>query len=115
MAADYTIEIERGATWNRLFTWYTDENKTTPKDLTGGTAKLQVRERENAEVLLELTELDGIALGGAAGTVDITVSSTRSTAFPNKGKLRYQLLITLAGVVTRLLEGEVHTDEQITK
>lgn len=62
-----TLTIDRGTTFTKRFVWTA---AGTPVNLTGATAKAQIRDADGG-LLLELNTTDGtILLGGSAGTID---------------------------------------------
>jgi len=114
-ASIYNINIEQGATFTRTITW--KDSAGAAINLTGYTARMQIRERvESATALVSLTSSSGITLGGAAGTVVITITAALTDALPNMKKGVYDLeLVSAGGIVTRLLQGEVVVSPQVTR
>lgn len=113
-AGTYDITIEQGATFSRVFTWTADGSNV---NLTGYTARMMVRsDIEDTNALLTLTtENGGISLGGAAGTITVTISAT-ATAALTRGSAVYDLeLISGSSVVTRLLKGVVSITREVTR
>lgn len=93
----------------------------TPVDLTGGSARMVVRRREDAgaeggELILELTTANGrIALGGAAGTVSLLVEAADTDGLDmDRGVYRLDL-IDPTGAVSVLLTGEVQYRRNINR
>lgn len=112
-AANYDFEIEQGATEVRTFTWKTSDG--TPLNLTGYTARMQIRPSvSSSEITLELTtENGGIALGGALGTVVVTMSATQTSAMSRPGV--YDLELVNGPVVTRFIQGGVTVSREVTR
>jgi hypothetical protein len=111
----YKIWFEQGATFNRVLTWRNPD--ATPIDLTGYTARMQVRPNKlSADVLLSLTTQNGrITLGGALGTITLDVDATVAATI-SAGQFVYDLeLISSAGEVTRLIEGAFVVDGEVTR
>lgn len=82
--------VKRGDTWSFSFVW---KNGNTPIDLSGCTAKMQVRKRKTGTLLGEVSSTNGISIIGVDGEVNVS--------FPP--------------VVTALIEPGIHeTDLQIT-
>lgn len=75
---------------------------------------MQIRMAVGGTVLINLTDTDGITLGGAAGTIDIYISDTQTEAIAVRRAV-YDLYIQFAaGDRTRLLEGKVVIDPAVT-
>ena len=107
------LEVQQGASFSRSFTW---EKAGQPVDLTGCSARMQVREDIGTDVLLELTtENGGIVLGGLAGTVDVRITPEQSAAFAWRAAM-FDLKVTLTPLqqVRRLLAGRVTVTPQVT-
>lgn len=84
-----------------------------PVDLTGRTAKMQVRSSYRSDVvLLELsTENGGITLGGTAGTVDRLITAAQTSALPARGCVYdLELYSPGGGDTDRFLEGSIGTE-----
>jgi hypothetical protein len=109
----YNITCPQGATFDKTFTI---SISGTPKNLTGYTAAMQVRETyDSTSTILSLTSGTGITLGGTAGTIALLVSST-ATASLTEGFYQYDLEITSGGGVTdRLLQGKFVVTPQVTR
>ena len=114
-ATTYDLTIEQGATFSLVITY---KDNDTPVSLVGYTARMQVRSTmESATVLIELTTgADArIVLGGAAGTITMTISAT-DTAALTAGRAVYDLeLISGGGVVTRLIQGVCTISRNVTR
>ena len=111
----YNITITQGDTLSRVLTW--TDNAKTPRNLTGYTARMQVREVVTSQdFLLELTtENSRIALGGALGTITLTVASS-ATAQILPGQYVYDLeLVSGGGQKTTLLGGNFKVKAQVTR
>lgn len=118
------LNMYQGETFQFTFTYYTDDTKTTPVDLTNWSARMQVRQRvssANPVTGLNLTSPGDITLGGAAGTVKVTVEATATAALPlnfSKKTWFYDLELeddSVPAVVTRLAEGKVFAIPEITR
>lgn len=115
-AVEEKIEVERGATFRKKFTLYNDEALTSPMNLTGYSAAMQVRTREDGEIFLDLTTGNGITLGGPLGTVELLISATDTSNLPIGLLSRYQIELTAPnGDVDRMAQGFFETDQEITK
>ena len=113
-AGTLNFTIEQGATFNLLLTWEIDN---IPVNITNWTARLQARvDVEDSEVILSLTTSNGgITLGGAAGTISLDQTATQTALLP-AGTYVYDLeLISAAGAVTRLVQGELNISPEVTR
>jgi hypothetical protein len=111
----YNITVFQGTTFSRVFTW--KDSDDAPIDLTGYTARLQVRASAQSEdVLLELTsEDDEITLGDEAGTITLTMDPDATDAL-DFDRAYYDLeLESSGGQVTRLLQGAFRIADQVTR
>lgn len=114
-AGEYDIRVEQGATFQRTITW--SDSVGNPIDLTGYTARLQMRNNLNDPTpFLDLTtENGGITLGGAQGTVTLLATDEQTSAIDSK-KGVYDLEIELSdGSVVRLLAGKVTVSYEVTR
>ena len=74
------LEIEQGTTYKPILTWQ-DENEVAV-DLSGYTARAQIRDIDNESLLHEMTTANGgLILGGPAGTIQFFISDTDTAAF----------------------------------
>lgn len=106
--------IEQGATFTRTFTWL-DENDD-PYDITGYTARMQIRlKKESPSTIASLTtENGGVTITGASGIIAVTISASDTAAMDFKTAF-YDLELINGSTVTRLLEGEVELDKEVTR
>ena len=106
-AGVHRIDIEQGGTYSQRFVWKINKN---PVDLTGYTARMQVRTdgsnrtRPNVTII-SLTDTSGITLGTTDGTIQLDIRAT-DTSKLIPGTYSYRLeLESASGFVTRLLTG----------
>jgi len=102
--------IYAGASWDKTLTVTTDG---TPINWTGYTAKMQIKHTENSAAVVTLTNGAGITLGGSAGTIAIAMTATQ-TGVIMAGIYRFDLELTTGTQVTRLLQGKITVEGQIT-
>jgi hypothetical protein len=103
VSAKYNIVCDQATTFALDFTIQTGN---TLWNLTGYTATMTVRPFVGSNTTtLVLTNGNGITLGGAAGTVTISISSA-VTAGLNPSRYSYDFVLNSGSVVTRLLEGK---------
>jgi hypothetical protein len=88
-----------------------------PVNLTGFTARMQIRETvESTTVLHSLTtENGGITLGGAAGTIALLISATDTAAFTFDSAVYDLEIISAGGVVTEVMSGTVTLGDEVTR
>jgi len=109
------LEIIQGATYNHVVELRDVDGSL--KDLTGYTAKMQIRPVASSPVLiLELTNTNGrLAMGGAFGTVTIQLTALETSVLSFDSAV-YDLEITAPDTtVTRILSGTVLLSPNITK
>jgi len=104
MSGKHNLVCEQGATFTFAFTIKTGN---TAWNLTNYTATMTVKPFTGSTTTTVLaTNANGkIALGGAAGTVTVTLSAATTDAI-TAGKYVYDLVLDSGTVVTRLLEGK---------
>lgn len=113
-AGNYTLYIEQGATFTVTFTWY--DAAGVAVNLTNYTAALQLRKKlTDTDAALALTHSSGIVLGGAAGTIVVTMSAAQTTALTQEQYVWDLKLTSAAGVATRLLEGTAKVALAVTR
>lgn len=118
MAAQHDIRVEQGATFEQAFVYNDVGPPKVPIDLTGHTARMQVRKSHDDDVtIFDKTDSDPeITLGGASGTITLLFLPVDTEAFPAPFKGVYDLeLIDGSGKVTRLIEGEFFITPEVTR
>ena len=111
-AANYDLYIEQGATFTLQLVWKDDEG--TPIDITGYSARMQIRRNYGSEPVISLADGEGLVLGNTAGTIEITITDEQTEAITITSG-RYDLELEFGGVVTRLIEGLVDISRGVTK
>jgi len=113
MAATKNFKIDQDSTFAFEVEYLNDDD--TPIDLTGYTAKLQVRDQKGGKKLaFTLTHNDGINIMGNTGKMTISFSNVRTNKlfYPQSS---YDLVITdLTGNKTRILEGFLILNRAVT-
>lgn len=108
MATQLDLHIEQGATfaWSATLMNQATDGTRTAVDLTGYTARMQIRRRMSDDTpLLSLTTENGrIILGGSAGSIFLEIAAT-DTAGLSAGKALYDLELVNGSMVKRLIEG----------
>ena len=115
-AGDYDILIEQGATFE-LHIVYETGNPATPVDLTGWTARMQVRTNYKAPdpPLMSLTTENGGITVGSAGQVDVVGAATLTDLLPAPKVCVYDLELVNGVTVRRVLEGSATVSPQVTR
>jgi len=114
-AGIYDIYIEQGATYNQPLVW--KDSSGTAVNVTGYTARMQIRKTVDATtIILTLTTENGrIIVGGANGLITLLVSAADTAALTTFCGVYDLEVISPAGVVTRLLEGQVEVSKEVTR
>jgi hypothetical protein len=113
-AARINLAIEHGVTYERLFTYKPGK---VPADLTGCTAKAQIRAKADAtEVLLELSTTNGrIILGTTDGAIKLLIPKAVTGAITWK-KGVWDFILTFADESDKkLMAGEVVINTTVTR
>ena len=110
----YNMVCPQGSTFNQQLTYTIEE---VPVDLTGYSARMQVREKHTStRAVFDLTtENGGLTTGGAAGTIIIFISSTDTSEASAKDYVYDIELESSGGDVTRLLEGKFMLTPEVTR
>lgn len=102
----YDIKTFAQETLSFSLIFYSDNEGTTPVDLTGFSAALRIMDKPNGTVIDTLTESDGISLGGVDGSIVIERSSDDVQAWKiDTGA--YDLVINSGSQKLLLLHGTV--------
>lgn len=119
------LYIEQGATFYLSFTWHEDgpivDGELTPGDpvdLSGWTARTQVRDAVGGAVLLSATtstQGSTIALGGVTGSVVVKFTAADTDAVTAQFGVYDLELVAPSGDVHRLLQGTVTFDPNVTR
>jgi hypothetical protein len=116
------LEVFQGAYWSQRLEW--QDSGGSPIDLTGYTARMQVRKTIEADdVVIELTTANGrITLGDPLptdGVILLEIEATATDDLPatlSDRKWRYDLeLIPAGGQVRRLMMGKFVVSLEVTR
>ena len=88
------------------------DSASQPISLSTADVKLQVRDKPDGEVLWQLTEGDGITVGGTGNNV---VNISRVCDINGCGSYYYDLQVTDSGVVSTYVKGAFTVQKDITK
>ena len=113
----YNGIINQGATWNLAVEW--QDNNGQPIDLTGYTAKMQLRTSpmaDIADVTLTSAPNGGIIIVPLTGTLNLTITAAQ-TAQLKPQRYTYDLEVTLpqTGFVARLIQGVMNVSAETTR
>lgn len=114
MAETLNFVCDQRANFSEVWTWYTDTARTTAMNLTGYTAVMEVRNAAGTLIITLSTANSRIALGGAAGTITLTIDDADTDGL-TAGVYHYDLMLTSSGgVQTRLVKGTFTVDAAVT-
>ena len=109
MATKANLIIDQGATFNTVIT-LTDTNGD-PIDLTGYTGAAQMRKHYTSSTATAFS----VGLGGANGTITLGLSAN-ATSNVSAGRYLYDVeIVDLSGLVSRVFEGVVTVNPNITR
>lgn len=125
MAAIYDFTVDQGSTERFSFTWRRNTGTAeapiwTPYDITGCTARMQVRQARGKPLIFEVSSstTNGsitVQPGGVLGRLDVWLSD-ENTDLLDLRTTKYDIEITFpGGDVTRVLEGKITSNPSITK
>lgn len=116
LAGIANITIEQGAALSQLIQW--KDKSGNPVNLTGYSAKFQVRaSKEDTIPIVSLTHSSGLTLGGANGTIAVSIADS-ATATYTFTKAYYDLWLSPASPANssvRLLEGFVYLSKRVSR
>lgn len=102
----YNFSVWKGTTFRKQLVFHEGDEDSPPRDLTGYTASMPIREQRLGGTLLATlnTENGGIVLGGEDGTIDLYMSDEQTQAATwELGS--YSLLLTFSGDTDSLIYG----------
>lgn len=107
-AATHDFTVRQGETFSRTLTYRDAEGALV--DLTGSSARMAVRKRDGQAVVAT----PGIMLGGAAGTLALSIPATLTAAIL-PGAYEYDLFVTSGGgVCEALLAGKFVVERAVS-
>ena len=113
IAGIYNFTMDQGSTWT-LQVVYKDSNGN-PVNLTGYTAEMQIRRKFDSEnpVLTLSTSNGGITITPLTGTLNLLATDEQMAI--DAGFYVYDLELSLGGVRTRLIQGQVTVSGEVTR
>jgi hypothetical protein len=109
--ATYDIVIKQGASFKLDLTY--EDGDGNPINLTGATARMQIRSGGDALVTLS-SPSDGITLGGSSGTIAVRIWANETDSLPVVPAVYDLEVHGSATDVDRLLQGRVTIVGQVT-
>ena len=113
MAELYNFKVDQGATWQ--FDVIFKDDAGVVIDITGYACKMHIRRTKTGSLEQELTSTNStIVLTPAEGKLTFTLSNTVTSSL--SGQYVYDIELTSdTGFVTRLLQGKIIIDAEVTK
>lgn len=113
MAAVYSFTLDAGTDSTIVFAY--KDSTGAAINLTGFSAKMQLRPNPGGTVGLELSTTNGkVVLGGAAGTVTVTFGHVDTTSLTLPTYVYDLELTDGSSNVTRLVQGTITVDPEVT-
>ena len=112
-AGAHNFKIEQGATFNNTITY--EDASGNKINLTGATITLKAKDnRSDTNFVINLSVGNGITLSNPSqGEFTIAIPAA-TTATYDWNRAFYDLDITLSGVVTRLLQGQIQVIKSVS-
>ena len=116
MAAILDLTIDQGSTYSHTLELRQGNPSGSVLNLTGYTAKMQVRlSVNNPDVILELSTMNGgLTIDGINGKITIQITPEQSRLFVY-GKMVYDLEISISGNDTRIVQGSIVCSLEVTR
>lgn len=116
--ANLDLTVYKGSTYSKLIQWKTG-SPAVPVDLTGCTARMQVRRRVNdAEILDTLTTENGklTIYSAAEGRIRIDIPAAQSAAYAfNSAVYDLEIVYPTGNPVYRILQGCFSAIPEVTR
>lgn len=117
MAAQFDLHIDQGTTYTQNFIKKLADG-VTPQNLTGYTARMMIRAFADSSVVVfdSDDEAGSLTVTGAEGKVTINLSDEITGGFPAPFTGVYDVeLDDGAGVISRLVQGEIIISPNVTR
>lgn len=109
----YDINIHQGETWAMNLT--IKDSNDVPKNLTGYTGKMQIRERPGGRLIEDLNTTDGgMTITAVTGEIDLAMTTAKTAALDFKTAYYDLYIQSTAGTRTYLLKGEVILTQRVS-
>lgn len=114
-AGQIDLSIDKGETYKKVFYWK-DKSKVAI-DMTGYTARMQVRKSTNAATIqLELTTENGrITITGAEGKIELYISDSDTSSLEGTKSVYDLELIDNSGDIIKFARGIIVMVDEVTK
>lgn len=86
----------------------------TPVDLTGYTARMQIKDRAGGTVLDTFTDADAIVIDPTGHTITLTIDATETASYSWVRGVYDLEMVSPGGVVTAILHGAISVGKEIT-
>jgi len=115
MAVKKNWEVDQNATF-KFEIQYTQDDEVTPIDLTGATAKMQVRDTAGGTKLaFTLTSPDGgITIDGPTGTINVIATPTQTSKLFYPKSSYDMMVIDSNGNKIKMIEGFMTLERSVT-
>jgi hypothetical protein len=114
MASEVNFTLDQGATFTQTLIYKDSDGELV--DLTSYTARSKARASlESNVVIWNLTNGNGITLGGATGEITLTLSAATTADYEPGAVYVYDLEIVNESTVTRLIQGQVTVNGEVTR
>ena len=114
-AGIYNFTIDQGSEYTTTIVY--KDPQGVPIDLTGYSAKMELREQSsspNPAALTLTSPSGGIVITPLTGTLAITMTTAQTNALSARFYV-YDLELTVGGVVSRLIQGQITVSAQVTQ
>ena len=111
-AGIYNFTMDQGSVFTLNLAY--EDPDGNPIDLTGFTARMQLRRKFDSTAVLTLTTSNGgLVITGPTGNILITVTDEQTEDLES-GFYVYDLDLNNAGVITRLIQGQATVSAEVT-
>ncbi len=114
-AGVYDIVILQGADFSLSLVWKDSSGNVI--DITGYDARMDIRETKESDTIIKTLSVTGgeITITGASGQIDLALTAAVTDAFDFDDAVYDLEIISASGTVTRLMEGEVSLNREVTR
>ena len=118
MAVNVDLGIDKGATFQHTFKWFTESaGVKTPVDLSGYVGRMTIRDQKGGILLASLTTGNGgiiLEAGGEKGRIDLFIADSVTDAYTWSTGVYDLELDAPSGNVRRLVQGRVAASDSVT-